>query len=119
TPGDVPVIFISGYPKALRPDTDQPTLPEKPFTLRTFLAVVRSAPNTGATVKAAPSDAEPISEPTADAEPDSPAGDTPTEESESCSLAPGIPYGKANARVSPGVFTSPDATKMYCLPSAM
>jgi len=112
---------MSGHPNAMRPrtGTDQPTLLEKPFGPCTLLHAVCSALHARTGPKIPPSSDGPVSEPGPDAEANSPS-DEPTGEGETGTRGScGNPYRKANARVSPGVFTSPDATKMYCLPSAI
>ena len=56
TRGDIPVIFMSGYPNPVDPfeRADGPTLLEKPFTPRSLLRAVRTAIDAAAAKQAQP-----------------------------------------------------------------
>ena len=56
TRGDIPVIYMSGYPRPVHPSerANGPTLLEKPFAPRTLLRVVRTAIDAAATAQDQP-----------------------------------------------------------------
>ena len=109
----------SGHPNVTRAETgtNQLTLLEKPLAPCTILFAGCSGLNARTGPKDLPSPDGPVSETAPDAVANSPSDEPISGQSPRRSC--GIPYGKAKAKVSPGVFTSPDATNMYCLPLAI